>query len=291
MRLVVDGVNNAAADTPSNLIAVDAWSGGKTTDLHHNTELEAAGDERGYCLEVYGSTEELRVTLVYTDPETDTAGDGSLVNNLDLYLYHLETHDTERQLYPVGNMAAQSVNNVERAIWSAPTTGLYFAKVHAKSIAGSSNQSFALAITGQVTLQEGLQTIDSCSPSPPPPVGAPAAAAPPVPRLAAAAAAAEPLTATITIAATERTGHGGVTSASAFAYCNRACIADRVSFKLRRVSGRERRRVAGSNEVAATTDLFGGYSFATKLRSTRTPRESWCRRMRRRTRIAWTRSR
>ena len=59
---------------------------------------------------------------------------------------------------------------------------------------------------------------------------------------AVAAAAAEPLTATITIAATERTGHGGVTSASASAYCNRACIADWVSFKLRRVSGRERRR-------------------------------------------------
>jgi hypothetical protein len=108
VRLVVDGVNNTAADTPSNMIAVDAWSGGKTTDLHYNTELEATGDERGYCLDVYGSTEELRVTLVYTDPESDTAGDGSLVNNLDLYLYHLETHDTERQLYPFGIMTCRA---------------------------------------------------------------------------------------------------------------------------------------------------------------------------------------
>ena len=260
VRLVVDGVNNAAADTPSNLIAVDAWSGGKTTDLHHNTELEATGDERGYCLEVYGSTEELRVTLVYTDPETDTAGDGSLVNNLDLYLYHLETHDTERQLYPVGNMAAQSVNNVERAIWSAPTTGLYFAKVHAKSIAGSSNQSFALAITGQVTLQEGLQTIDSCSPSPPPPVRAPRPSPPPPvgaprpspppplspsppplpspPPSAPGTAASPPPPPSLTV-----TGR-----ASLIGYLSNCGVFLDANGDCRR-----------SNEVAATTDLFRGY--------------------------------
>ena len=158
VRLVVDGVNNAAADTPSNLIAVDAWSGGKTTDLHQ-TRNSKRRDERG-GLEGCGSTEELRVTLVYTDPETDTVGDGSLVNNLDLYLYHLETHDTERQLIRREHGSAEREQRGARDMERRRRTVL---REGAREVhRGIQHQPFAPVITGQVTLQEGLQTIDSC---------------------------------------------------------------------------------------------------------------------------------
>jgi subtilisin family serine protease len=68
-----------AAGIPNNIIAVDRLS----------DPFTAAGQTYGVCLEVTGSTEALKVTLVWTDPAPAVVSDGSLVNDLDLKLLHL----------------------------------------------------------------------------------------------------------------------------------------------------------------------------------------------------------
>ena len=175
--LTSDGVNNAAADTPSNMIAIDAWNQGDSLDPHYNSQLTYTGDWHGYCLHVDGSTEELRVTLAWTDPAGAAVGEGALINDLDLYVSHVTYEEPDgKQIFPVGYMLPDTVNNVERMVWSAPTAGRYYVKVNAASISSGSEQTFALAITGQVSLvttdnywYESMCAPDTPSPSPPPP--------------------------------------------------------------------------------------------------------------------------
>ena len=164
------------------MIAIDAWGGGgNVSDPHHATELNATGDSRGYCLDVTGSVEELRVTLVWTDPAAAAVGDESVINNLDLFVSRV-TFEKTTQIYPLGNMKPDTINNVERLIWSAPDVGRYFVQVNATHIAGATSQTFAVAITGKVGMAadewgffdggkwtEGLCAPENPSPSPPPP--------------------------------------------------------------------------------------------------------------------------
>ena len=174
------------------MIAIDAWGGGgNVSDPHHATELNATGDSRGYCLDVTGSVEELRVTLVWTDPAAAAVGDESVINNLDLFVSRV-TFEKTTQIYPLGNMKPDTINNVERLIWSAPDVGRYFVQVNATHIAGATSQTFAVAITGKVGMAadewgffdggkwtEGLCAPENPSPSPPP--AAPARATRPSP--------------------------------------------------------------------------------------------------------------
>ena len=241
VRLVSDGVNTDAADTPSNMIAVDAWSGGAAASLGYGHQIAKTGDSQGYCLNVYGSTEELRATLAWTDPESDTAGDGGLVNDLDLKLLYLPTYNATavKTLFPLGEITYRT-NTAERAIWSAPAIGNYWVSVDAYSIAGADSQTFALAITGQVSLVEDVDTREACMPpSPPPP--SPPSPPPPSPPPSVMA----PSLATGTITVTGRALLVGY-------------LSDCGVFLDANGDGTH-----GADELTATTDVFGGYSFGT----------------------------
>jgi len=85
--------------------------------------------------EVTNSTEELRATLVWTDPSGAT-----LQNDLDLILAMSEASVTNR---------SDSVNNVEGIDVSSPTVGVWGAEVAATTISDGP-QPFALIIAGAV---------------------------------------------------------------------------------------------------------------------------------------------
>ena len=116
-----------------------------------------------------GSIEDLRATLVWTDHPGSMDAEGALVNNLDLQLvkagdvlWPLSGDDLDGVFHFNGD----SINNVERVIWSEPEVGRYWVNVKPTRVQVA--QPFALAVTGQVTEVAG-KTKATCSPAPPPP--------------------------------------------------------------------------------------------------------------------------
>jgi len=152
-----------AAGIPTSFIAFDRLS----------TPFTADGQRYSVCLNVTGSTEELRATLAWTDPATAVLSDGSLVNDLDLKLMH-----GAKQLWPVPGLEDR-VNNVERAVWSEPDLGRYYLEVKAQSLQGGS-QAYAIAVTGHVSHVADATTEDAClGPRPPSPPSLPPPPPPP----------------------------------------------------------------------------------------------------------------
>ena len=155
----------SAENTPTNLIVLD------------NVDDKITGSgKRGLCIDVEGSTEDLRVTLAWTDYPGSMAAEGALVNNLDLQLY-FEDGD---MLWPLSGDELDGVfhfngdffNNIERVIWSVPDVGRYWVNVKPTRVQVA--QPFALAVTGQVTEVAGKKTKAECfAPPPPPPPRAP----------------------------------------------------------------------------------------------------------------------
>ena len=154
----------SAEKTPTNLIVVDDVDDKMT-----------ASSERGLCVDVDGSIEDLRVTLVWTDPPGSMAAEGALVNDLDLQLF-FEDASAGEMLWPLSGddldggfpFNGDGDNNVERVIWSKPDVGRYW--INVKPWRVQEEQPFALAVTGQVTEVAGKKTKASCfTPVPPPP--------------------------------------------------------------------------------------------------------------------------
>ena len=145
-------VDVSAENTPTNLIIVDDVDD-KITE----------SSERGLCVDVDGSIEDLRATLVWTDYPGSTAAEGALVNNLDLQLikggdvlWPLSGDDLDGEFHFNGDY----YNNVERVIWSKPEVGRYWINVKPTRVQVA--QPFALAVTGQVT-EVANMTKDTCS--------------------------------------------------------------------------------------------------------------------------------
>jgi hypothetical protein len=147
------------ANTPTNLIILD--------DVED--KITGSSGERGLCVDVDGSIEDLRATLVWTDHPGSMDAEGALVNNLDLQL--IKAGDV---LWPLSGDDLDGVfhfngdyyNNVERVIWSEPEVGRYWINVKPTRVQVA--QPFALAVTGQVTEVAG-KTKATCSEAPPPP--------------------------------------------------------------------------------------------------------------------------
>ena len=158
------------ANTPTNLIILD--------DV--DDKITGSGGERGLCVDVDGSIEDLRATLVWTDHPGSMDAEGALVNNLDLQL--IKAGDV---LWPLSGDDLDGVfhfngdyyNNVERVIWSEPEVGRYWINVKPTRVQVA--QPFALAVTGQVTEVAGKTKATCSQAAPPPPKPAPP---PPQPR-------------------------------------------------------------------------------------------------------------
>ena len=160
------------ANTPTNLIVFD--------DV--DDKITGSGGERGLCVDVDGSIEDLRATLVWTDYYESVNAKGALVNNLDLQLikggdvlWPLSGDDLDGMFHFNGDYS----NNVERVIWSEPEVGRYWINVKPTTVQVA--QPFALAVTGQVTEVAG-KTKATCSLAVPPPPKPPPPPPPPPPK-------------------------------------------------------------------------------------------------------------
>ncbi len=144
-RLLADNAVYFAGDA-THLVVLD--------DLRNASGLSTEQVEE-YAVTVLENEEQLRVTLVYTDPpaSASTGSSAALVNNLDL-----EVVSPEAQLYrgnvfvngqSAPNGSADSVNNVEQVHVSGPTVGEWTIRIKG-TVVNQGAQGFALIATGSV---------------------------------------------------------------------------------------------------------------------------------------------
>ena len=106
---------------------------------------------------VTGSTNPLKATLVWTDPPSNPAGTGGLINDLDLRIYRRNADNTadEATHYPKGVEGGaagdDATNNVEQVEVASPIVNRYYrieVSVSGSLNANYSTQPFALIVSG-----------------------------------------------------------------------------------------------------------------------------------------------
>ena len=112
-----------------------------------------AGQSRKYCFEVTDAGEELRVTVVWTDPPTSLPASIALVNNLDLTVKIPSTTVYKGNVFWNGFSAtagaADALNNEECVYLQTPALGIYEITVAGFNIP-LGTQDYALVVTGGV---------------------------------------------------------------------------------------------------------------------------------------------
>jgi len=115
------------------------------------------GDFNEYEIYVSSSSEDLKIHLVWTDPESTTIAGANLVNNLDLEVLSpsniLYKGNNFSNGYSIPGGTADNINNVEGVIISNPEVGYWKIKVKGTSVPGiddeyySDKQGYALVAT------------------------------------------------------------------------------------------------------------------------------------------------
>lgn len=142
---------------PEELLVQDVW----------NADGLTTGQSASVIFEVLSGQIPLRVTMAYTQPPAAVNAADPVINNLDLEVGAPDGSLYRGNYFVDGQSAADGVadsrNNVERVIRSAPTAGLYTATIRATAVnagAGIGRQGFALVVNGDFA--------ESC---PEPPIG------------------------------------------------------------------------------------------------------------------------
>jgi len=159
-RVLIDNVLYFPGDARKLIVADDL----------RNASGRSTNEQAEYSFTVLGSTEQLRLTLVWTDPPA-SASTGSalaLINDLDL-----EVVAPDSSLY-LGNVfsggssvtggAKDDRNNVEQVHVNSPAAGPWMARVRAAAV-NTGLQGYALVISGDVTTAAPAPTLVSISPN------------------------------------------------------------------------------------------------------------------------------
>jgi len=130
----------------------------------------ATGEQHAYTLQAVGVGEELRVTLVWFDPEGGLGAAISLVNNLDLEVIAPNGTDVFRGNVFVAGASSPNTgmadmrNTVEQARIIAPVAGTYQIRVRAAAVPGngrefSTRQGYAVVASGRFGLPDAPPAI------------------------------------------------------------------------------------------------------------------------------------
>jgi len=116
----------------------------------------AQGQEQVTALAVPAGTQQLKVTLTWTDPEAAANAAQALVNDLDLEVlgpgpagrwlpWALSTYPNLDSLARPARRRADHLNNVEQVTISLPAAGTYQLRVRGYAVPGGGTQAFSLA--------------------------------------------------------------------------------------------------------------------------------------------------
>jgi hypothetical protein len=158
-RLLVDNALYFSGDTRKTAVLADV----------RNASGFSTGQSTTYNLNVTGSTEQFRVTLVWTDPpaSVSTGTARADINDLDLEVtapnasLYLGNSFSGGASVPGGNK--DPYNNVEQVHVSSPAAGIWSITVRAAAV-NSGNQGYALIATGPVAAQGTAPIVSSTIP-------------------------------------------------------------------------------------------------------------------------------
>ena len=123
-----------------------------------NADGLSTNDEIVIPVNVLGSSEQLRFTLVWTEPAATSGASFAQVNNLDLEVTSPTGPVYRGNVFSGGQSTTggsfDDRNNVEQVHVSSPATGAWVVKIKGTAI-NSGTQGFALVVTGDVDAQGG----------------------------------------------------------------------------------------------------------------------------------------
>jgi hypothetical protein len=124
-------------------------------DIRHASGL-FTGETHEYHVDVATSTQPLKVTLVWSEPPGAAASASPVVNNLDLEVLSPDRTQTFRGNVFAGGVsvtggAPDTLNNVEMALITAPTTGDWAIRVIGTEVnVGNPGQGYAVVVTADI---------------------------------------------------------------------------------------------------------------------------------------------
>ena len=148
-------VGRAEVDFVSGFGQLNALGAVRTVlDKRYRSAAVAQGEEQLIDLAVPASTQQLKITLVWTDPAAAANAPQALVNDLDLEVlgpdgrrwlpWTLSTYPSPDSLARPARRAADHLNNVEQVTISLPAAGTYRLRVRGYAVP-SGPQAFSLA--------------------------------------------------------------------------------------------------------------------------------------------------
>lgn len=122
-----------------------------------SNEAMGAGAEMVFEFNVTGSTNQLRVTMCFTDKEGGVSASFAPVNDLNLEVTSPGGTIYKGNVFTSGSSSsggtADAINNLEQVHLNSPATGVWTARVNAAAVNSAEDQGFALVITGEVNEQ------------------------------------------------------------------------------------------------------------------------------------------
>ncbi|MCK6457188.1 MAG: S8 family serine peptidase [Phycisphaerae bacterium] len=159
-RVLLENALYFAGDTRMLVVLDDKW----------NANGLSTGQSANYNVTVTGSSEPLKVTLVWTEEAAAVNANPAYINNLNLTVTAPGPATYLGNVFSGGQSAtggsADLVNNVEQVLLNAPSPGSYTITVNAPVVNTTGlKQGYALLVTGQVASVLPAPTISSITPN------------------------------------------------------------------------------------------------------------------------------
>lgn len=126
-------------------------------DVFNDSGL-STGDTVEVPFEVLGASEQVRVTLVWTEPPASAGANPAYINNLDLEVVAANGNLYKGNVFSGGQSTtggtADARNNVEQVHVSSPPTGAWIARIKATAV-NVGTQGYSLVVTGNVEVDSG----------------------------------------------------------------------------------------------------------------------------------------
>ena len=113
----------------------------------------ATGQDATYALDVTGDTQDLRITLAFTEPPAQLLASAATINNLDLVAVAPDGTTYRGNVFSGGQSvaggAADPINNLEQIVLNTPQVGAWTLTVEADAVPVGP-QGFALVASGEL---------------------------------------------------------------------------------------------------------------------------------------------
>ena len=125
-------------------------------DIDKNGGFDTTGQTQTHTIEVVGNSQDLEVTLVFTDKHASVNANFTPVNDLDLEVIDPSGNSYRGNVFSGGESTPggsfDELNNVERVVLGDPELGIWTIHVHSANITTDKNQGYGLVANGKIEI-------------------------------------------------------------------------------------------------------------------------------------------